>query len=195
MQGPKTAPKRLTGTSVSLALALASSVGCGPTTGQASSPSANYPVYADASKRLFGDTIDPAAVGLDMDRRPISLRDSILGDRIQAATWVGSVRVSTVSARDRADRGEHFDVTLRIVERLTGKLPGEDSIVVQIDPMNDSYGIVKSFGERLVGKPFVGFFRNHRGPEGSAVVHFHLAPDTPELQAAIRGAALLNELR
>ncbi|MFO0678714.1 MAG: hypothetical protein U0169_19435 [Polyangiaceae bacterium] len=179
-----------------LLASVAAAPACGPPAGQARSPVV-YPRYDDEGRRLFGDTIDAAAVGLEMsDQQRVSHKDAILGDRTMTADWVAKVRIATVTARDRTERGEHFDVTLRTVERYAGQSAAKETFVLRVEPHDESYGLVRSFGERLVGRDFIGFFRAYATPEeDEPIVHFHLTKDSPELEQAVKGAATVNELR
>jgi hypothetical protein len=54
---------------------------------------------------------------------------------------------------------------------------------------------MKNFESRLVGYGFVAFVREFATPTGERELHFHLAPDTKEVKAAVSDALALGELR
>jgi hypothetical protein len=53
---------------------------------------------------------------------------------------------------------------------------------------------MKNFESRLVGYAFVAFVREFATPAGDRELHFHLAPDTKEVKAAVSDALALGEL-
>ena len=54
---------------------------------------------------------------------------------------------------------------------------------------------MKNFESRLVGYAFVAFVREFAHPNGERELHFHLAPDTKEVKAAVGDAMLMGELK
>lgn len=175
------------------ALALAIGAGCGSSTSQAS---ANRPLapYAGHAADLFDDTIEPAAVGLDFDRGYQPRADRDLRERTQVGDAVLRVRVSTVTAK--VDGPETvYQLGLHPVEKLAGSHPPAGDLTVHITKASDAHGIMKNFESRLVGHAFVAFVREFAHPNGDRELHFHLAPDTADVKAAVGDAMLLADTK
>jgi len=157
-------------------------------------PSRPLPTYAGRAADLFDDTIEPAAVGLDFDKSYTPKSDAVLRERSQVSDAVLRVRVSTVTAKKEGPEAS-YQLGLHTVEKVTGAhSPGED-FTVQINRSSESHGIMKNFETRLVGYPFVAFVREFIRPDGDREVHFHLAPDTKEVKAAVGEAVILGEVK
>ena len=174
-------------------LALASAA-CGGAGGGASDPSRAVTPYAGRQADLFDDTIEPAAVGLDFDRGYSPRLDKTLRERAQVGDAVLRVRVSTVTAKTDGP-GSIYQLGLHTVEKLTGDHPPPVDFTVQIGRQSDAHGIMKNFESRLVGYAFVAFVREFSHPSGDREVHFHLAPDTKEVKAAVGDAMVMSELK
>lgn len=150
--------------------------------------------YSGRQADLFDDTIEPAAVGLDFDKGYSPRVDKTLRERTQTGDAVLRVRVATVTAKTDGPEAT-YQLGLHTVEKLSGKnLPAPD-FTVQINKGSESHGIMKNFESRLVGYAFVAFVREFAHPNGDREVHFHLAPDTKEVKAAVGDAMLLGELK
>jgi hypothetical protein len=63
---------------------------------------------------------------------------------------------------------------------------------VFVDKSSPSIGILKSFDTRLGGKTFVAFVREFQTGEDRRF-HFHFAPDTKDVAAAVKEAVDLSE--
>ncbi len=174
-------------------LASTALLGCGTSKG-ANDPSRPLAPYAGRQADLFDDTIEPAAVGLDFDRGYSPRLDKVLRERAQVGDAVLRVRVSTVTAKtDGPD--STYQLGLHTVEKLAGKHPPPTDFTVQINKASESHGIMKNFESRLVGYAFVAFVREFAHPSGDREVHFHLAPDTKEVKAAVGDAMIMGELK
>lgn len=150
--------------------------------------------YSGRQADLFDDTIEPAAVGLDFDKSYSPRLDKVLRERVQVGDAVLRVRVSTVTTKtDGPDA--IYQLGLHTVEKLAGDHPPPPDFTVQIDKSRESHGIMKSFEGRLVGTSFIAFVREFAHPAGDREVHFHLAPDTREVRAAVSDALLMGELK
>src|SRR4051794_40119911 len=105
-----------------LAFATAS---CGGS-GGANSPSRPLPAWAGHATELFDDTIEPRAVGLELDRGgPAPRTDALLRERAQTGDAVVRVRVDTVTAQDDGVTAR-YDLGLRTLQNLGGEhAPGE----------------------------------------------------------------------
>lgn len=169
------------------------SAGCG---GPPDPNDPNRPVsaYSGHLADLFDDTIDPAAVGLDLDRSYSPRLDKTLRERTQIAEGVVRVRVSTLTAKSDGPDAT-YQLGLHTVEKLAGKTPPPTDFTVQVTKTSSSHGIMKSFESRLVGYAFVAFVREFALPSGDREYHFHLAPDTKDVKAAVGDALLMSELK
>lgn len=142
---------------------------------------------------VFNDGIDPAAVGLSMDGvGPRS--DPFLRERAQTAEVVAQVRVTTVTVDTIGDdKTYHLGVQVGVPPLATPKIQ-DRSFELIIRPQSPAFGIARAFDARLQGMTFVGFIRRFAGPEGDAVIHWHLSADTAEVLAAVKDAVALAEL-
>jgi hypothetical protein len=177
------------------ALAIAGS-GCAssPTPG-ARDPSRPLPTYAGHATELFDDTIEPSAVGLELDGPGAPPRGSaLLRERTQTGDAVVHVRVETVTAKDDGVDAR-YDLGFKVLERLAGQHPPPDSFTVRVDKANPSAPIVKSFQARLSGKTFVAFVKEFVRSDGDTDYHFHLTADDKDTIAAVKEAGVLGELK
>jgi hypothetical protein len=186
-------PFRGVGTTIAAGLLALGVWGCGGTQ-DANDPSRPLAAYSGRQADLFDDAIAPAAVGLDFDKAYSPKLDKVLRERAQVGDAVLRVRVSTVTAKSNGPEAQ-FHLGLHTVEKLAGKHPPPVDFTVQIDKTSESHGIMKNFESRLVGYAFVAFVREFAHPNGERELHFHLAPDTKEVKAAVGDAMLMGELR
>lgn len=186
-------PFRGVGTAVAAGLLALGLWGCGGTK-DANDPSRPLAAYSGRQADLFDDAIEPAAVGLDFDKGYSPRLDKVLRERAQVGDAVLRVRVSTVTAKTNGPDAQ-FHLGLHTVEKLAGKHPPPVDFTVEIDKTSESHGIMKNFESRLVGYSFVAFVREFAHPNGERELHFHLAPDTKEVKAAVGDAMLMGELR
>jgi hypothetical protein len=149
--------------------------------------------YSGRPADLFDDAIEPAAVGLDFDKGYAPKVDKTLRERAQTGDGVIRVRVATVTAKKDGPEAT-YQLGLHPVERLAGHGGPKGDFTVQIDKASASHGIMKNFESRLVGMAFVAFVREFGMPSGDHELHFHLAPDTKEVKAAVSDALALGEL-
>ncbi len=169
-------------------------IGCGGDGKGANDPSREMVAYSGRQADLFDDSIEPAAVGLDFDRGYAPRLDKVLRERAQVGDAVLRVRVSTVTAKSDGPEAT-YQLGLHTVEKLAGNHPPPPNFTVQINKASESHGIMKNFESRLVGYSFIAFVREFAHPSGDREVHFHLAPDTKEVKAAVGDAMLMGELK
>jgi hypothetical protein len=174
-----------------LALALAS--GCGTGSG-AQSPSRPLPSYAGHASELYDDTIEPAAVGLDFQKGYVAKGDPLLRERAQVSDAVLRVKVQTLTTKKDGPEST-FQIGLKTVEHIAGEHAPPAEFTVRVDKTSESLGILKNFESRLVGYAFVAFVREFVRPDGDTELHFHLAPDTKDVKAAVVEALALKELK
>jgi len=162
----------------------AAALGCA---GSASAVSRPLPSYAGRAVELFDDAIEPAAVGLELERPADPRGDALVRERAQVGDASLRVRVQTITAKhDGPDT--FYQLGLRTLEDLGGPFPPEESFVVTLGPRSPSVGIVRNLEDAIVGKSFVAFVRAFVLPDGDRELHFHLAPDTKPEAAAVREA-------
>jgi hypothetical protein len=169
------------------------SVACGNGR-DANDPSRAVSAYSGRLAALFDDSIEPAAVGLDLDKGYSPRLDKLLRERAQTGDAVVRVRVSTLTAKtDGPDA--IFQIGLHTVEKLVGENQPPAEFTVEVTKASQSHGIMKNFESRLVGYAFVAFVREFKEPSGDHEFHFHLAPDTKEVKTAVSDAMLMSELK
>lgn len=168
-------------------------VACEPSRG-ANGPSRPLPTYSGRASELFDDTIEPAGVGLDFDKGYNPKTDPVLRERAQVSDAVVRVRVATVTSKKDGPVAT-YEMGLHPVERLAGAHVPTEDFTVHVSKASDSFGIMKNFETRLVGYPFVAFVREFVRPDGDKEIHFHLAPDTKEVKAAVNEAVILGEVK
>jgi len=161
----------------------------------ASGPTRDLPPYTGHAVDLFDDAIEPSAVGLTMDDDATPAGDRLLRERTQVADAVVRVRIETVN--EKSDNGDKsYTLTFVVVSHLTGAHDPPPSFTVDVGKATRAYGIVHSFGERLVStKPtFVAFVRLFADGD-AGTYHYHCAPDSKAEVAAVTDAATLAEMR
>lgn len=174
-------------------VALACVVGCGSSR-DANAPGRALPTWAGHQVEVFDDTIEPAAVGLDLDKGYSPRGDPMLRERAQLADGVLRVKITTVTAKtDGPD--SVYQLGLNTIEKMAGKNPPPAQFTLHVGKTSESHGIMRSFESRLVGKDFVAFVREFARPDGERELHFHLAPDSKDVRAAVGDAVLLGELK
>ncbi len=154
---------------------------------------AGLPKWDERARQVFDDNIDPAAVGLSMDG-PSPRSDAHLRERAQTADVVARVRVQTVTVDSVGDQQTyHLGIQVGVPTLTTAKVP-DRTFELAIRPTSGAFGIAKAFDARLRGQTFVGFVRRFSNEDGDMEVHWHLAPDTAEVVAAIKEAVALREM-
>ncbi|HZU82308.1 MAG TPA: hypothetical protein VE987_05305 [Polyangiaceae bacterium] len=177
-----------------LALALAAAIvqcACGGPETPARAPGRPVPAYEGHEAELFDDTLDPKAVGYELEHPSDPMTDALLRERTQVGDAVVRARVTTVTSKDE-DKGLTWQIGLHTIERLAGTGPLANDFTVELGPRSPSAGIVRAWEGRLIGMRFITFVREFERPgsPGDTDLHFHLAPDRKEEAAAIRAAAL-----
>jgi hypothetical protein len=177
-----------------LAVILALGTACGATD-PAVAPQVSgrdMPAWQGMDRELFGDEIDPVALGLLPPRDP--RKDEALAARAQRAELVGRVRVQTFNADDRG--GEvTYRLTLRFADPpLVPTELTEREFEVHVDARDAAFGVLKAVDAGVKRTPFIGLVRRYSGVDDTIVVHFYLAPDTPEVATAIQEVIAVQEL-
>ena len=180
--------------SLILLLGLPLSLGCGPKR----DPNMVYhasglPLWQGHATELFDDNIDPSAVGLSMEG-PSPRADRFLRERSQTADVVARVRVNTVTV-DTVGDDTTYHLNIQVGVPTLAKPKIEDrAFELIIRSSNRAFGIARAFDSRLRGQTFIGFVNRFANQDGEPEVHWHLAPDTAEVAAAVKEAVALGEL-
>ncbi len=174
-----------------LSFLLVSLAACSPAATGANRP---VPAYGGRSAELFDDAIEARAVGLDPEAAGSVRGDSTFRERVQLADAALRVRVDTVTSKQE-DTGTSYQVGFRVIDKLAGVHPPPEAFSVKVDRTSPSSGILKSYESQLVGKRFIAFVRLFGAPDGDRDYHFHLAPDTKDVEAAVREATILENFK
>jgi hypothetical protein len=171
---------------------LGAGVSCSPAVqGAAGRP---VPAYGGRSAELFDDMIEASAVGLDPEA-PTSVRgDSLFRERVQISDASLRVIVDTITVKQE-ESGSSYQVGFRTVDKLAGVHPPPENFSVRIGKESPSSGILKSYESQLIGKRFIAFIRLFGRGDGDREYHFHLAPDTKDVVAAVKEATILDNFR
>jgi hypothetical protein len=155
--------------------------------------SSGLPLWVGHAQKVFSDDIDPSALGLLLEGRASPRSDPFLRERAQTAEIVARVKVQTVTA-DSVGDSTTFHIGLLVgVPQLAKPRLDDLQIEVLIRASSPSYSVAKQFDASLQGRTFIGFFHRFASGEGEHLLHFYLAPDTPEVAAAVKEAVALGE--
>jgi hypothetical protein len=160
------------------AASLAILIGCSVDQ-QAGRPVA-LPRFTPEDAVLFDDSFSPEVLGIGTSR-PES--DPDLPGRVERSDSVLPVRVATVTS-DTDGTAFGYQLALQPVPPVLVGAPTFEPITILVHPTSASYGFVKTADMTLVGSRYVLFWQRF-GEGGRAVLHWHAAPDTPEMRRAI----------
>lgn len=157
---------------------------CGTTVRKARPPA----VYEKEQTQLFDDTIDAAAVGLDINQTFDPGADPNLDNRVRSSDAILRARILTVSSRGDISRPT-FQLSLATQgEAFSEKAPVKSPFNLRVDSTGPSAGIVKHLESGLIGKTFIVFVREFVRPDGDTELHFHMSPDTKLMTKALQDA-------
>lgn len=155
--------------------------------------SLGLPAWKGTDKDLFGDEIDPSALGIAAATPP--RKDQALWARAQQAEIVGRVRVQTVTVDSRAGQARyHLGLQFATPLLAESKLEARD-FEVTVEASDPCYGYVKAQDTGMQGKTFVGFVKRFSGADDEIDNHFYLAADSAEVAAAVQEALAIQEVR
>jgi hypothetical protein len=157
-------------------------------------PTSSLPTYGRDSADMFDDTIEPHAVGLELETHVSANADPKLRARALGSDIVVRAIVKTVTG-EAGGGVTSYQISFKAVERLGGKHPLGDEFTVRIDKTSPSLGIVKSMEGQLVGKTLVVFAKAFARADGTRDIHFHAAADGPEIAAAVKEVVILDEVK
>ncbi len=168
---------------------------CGPSqdSRMPTDPTSGLPLWLGHAADVFDDNIDPTAMGLSMEG-PSPRSDRFLRERAQTAEIVARVKVQTVTADSVGDSTTyHLGILVGVPTLAKPRIP-DLSFEVVIKPSSKAYSIARQLESSLQGRTFIGFFHRYASDDGEQVMHFHLAPDTPDVAAAVKEAVALGEI-
>lgn len=170
--------------------------GCGDSPG-AKSPARPLSPYTGHMTELFDDTIDPAAVGLDMDNSYHPRSDAALRERAQVADAILRVKITTVTNKIEEGLNGGYELGLKQVEWIGGEHPpGTDVFNIRMRKSTQTTGIMKNMEGRMVGTEFIVFLRQFSGADPSdREFHAHFSPPTKDVKDAVGDAIVLRELK
>jgi hypothetical protein len=172
---------------------VAGSAACEPGQPARGAPAPALVRWEGHAREVFDDNIDPAAVGLSLDG-PSPRSDAHLRERAQTADVVARVRVQTVTVDSAGEQQTfHLGIQVGVPTLAEARLP-DRTFELSIKSTSGAFGIARSFDSRLRGQTFVGFIKRYGTDDGEQVVHWHLAPDTAEVVAAVKEAVALREI-
>jgi hypothetical protein len=178
---------------IGVLLALGATAACAPTS-PAGAPSGPLPAYAGEDLDLFDDTIDPHAVGLELDAHIDPKRDPRVRSRVRAADVVLRARIQTVTGEAGAG-ARSYQIILKSLGQIVGSRPIGDEFTLHIDKSSPSHGIVKSLEGEMVGKTLIVYAKAFARPDGERDLHFHASADEPDVIAAVKTAAILDSVK
>lgn len=164
---------------------------CGPAANPSDFAVDKLPKYEGRGPILYNDVIEPAGVGLALDR--LTLRsDPLFRERVQQADGVSRMRVTTVSTEHRGG-AKSYRLQLAVVEQKMGGMDSASRIEVDVKPGNAAYGVVHKFGERMSNMVFIVVWKHYQA-NGEGVVHYYAAPDDTDARDAAREALAVQEV-
>jgi hypothetical protein len=175
-------------------LALALGPACAPNPAGSAGPASKLPTYQGDLADQFDDTIEPHAVGLELENYASPKADKLLRTRAQAADVVVRGRITTVTGEEEAGN-RFYHVSFHTLERLAGQNPVGDDFTVKVDKTSPSLGIVTSMEGQLIGKTLDVFVKGFARPDGDRALHFHATVDSPDVAAAVKDAVILDEVK
>lgn len=165
--------------------------GCGRPSRPSSVPLEAMHPYDGPDRQRFDDSIDPAVLGLALERGDYR-RDGTFLARAQTAHGVARVRIVTVSV-DSSREDAPFRLQLRRVGVPLKRLDQAESIEVEVRPGSPSYSLLRQYETKLSNRTALAMWKRFRQGEEPST-HFYLAPDNDEALAAAREALALQEV-
>ena len=180
------------GAAAAIPLCAAFLVACPP---PSVAPSRPLPTYAGRSVELFDDAIEPRAVGLDPEVNAHVRSDPLLRERVQIGDATLRVRIDTITVKQEDSDASSYQVGFRVIDKIAGAHPPDGEFTVRVSKQSPSAGILKSYQSQLIGKRFLAFVRLFVRSDGDHDMHFHLAPDSKEVAAAVHDAIVLADFK
>lgn len=174
---------------------LALGAGCPSSNGgdAESAKTLGLPAWQGTDRDLFGDEIDPSALGILPPKPP--RKDQTLWARAQQADIVGRVRVQTVTVDSRGGDQSTYHLGLQFASPLlvSSKLE-QRTFEVTVDVRDPAYGLVKAQDTGLQGRTFVAFVKRFSGADDQIDNHFYLAADSADVAAVVQEAVAVKEV-
>jgi hypothetical protein len=147
--------------------------------------------YQGPDQQRFDDSIDPAVLGLALDRADYR-RDERFLARAQTSHGVAVMRIVTVSVDSSRDDAP-YRLHLRRVGDPIKHYDEADSLDVEVRPGSPSYALLRQYEPRFTNRTALAMWKRFRQYDEPST-HFYLAPDNPDAVAAAREALALQEL-
>jgi hypothetical protein len=148
------------------------------------------PPWQGEDRRLFGDELDPAALGLMPPSAP--RKDQSLWLRAQQSELTARVEVRTFTLE--STRGGTYKLGLRVIQPLAEATMQELEFEVSVDPGDPAYGLLKTQDALIQKRTYIGFFKRFAAPNDEVAVHFYMTVDSPEIAAVVQEAVALKEV-
>jgi len=150
------------------------------------------PAWDGTDRELFGDEIDPSAVGFVPPKDP--KKDPKLAARALRAELVGKIRVQTFTVETRGGDA-HYVLSVRFADPpVVATQLAEREFEVSIEPGDAAYGLMKTLDAGIKGRSFIGLVKRFRSVDDEIEPHFYLAPDTEDVVGAIQEAIAVKEV-
>jgi hypothetical protein len=159
-------------------------------------PVKEYPPYTGRAVDLFDDGIDPIAVGYQLEPGPAPAADAKLQERVQTGDAVVRARVMTLTEK-KEGTGRSWQLGLHTLSRLAGTGVLDPDFALEVEATDPGAGMVRAYQNSLVGASFVVSVRRYAvaGAPGDSELHFHLSADKADVLAAVKQAALLQQVK
>lgn len=165
--------------------------GCGGPRRPSVVPLAAMQPYDGLDRQRFDDSIDPAVLGLALDRADYR-RDERFLARAQTAHGVARMRIVTISI-DSSREGAPYRLQLRRLDAPLKHYDEAEAIDVEVRPGSPSYSLLRQYEAKLSNRTALAMWKRFRQNDEPST-HFYLAPDNDDAVAAAREALALQEV-
>jgi hypothetical protein len=167
-------------------------VGCGPRQRGTQIDLSKLPPYTGTAQSLFNDNIEPAALGVSLEK-PSYKGDATFRQRVQSADVVARVKVTTVTI-GKSEEKTTYHLQLELEDQpFSRQQPGQDELEVSIPEGSYSYSVMNLVKARARGRQMIGMWKRFREGEEQAI-HWYFVPEDPDSTAAVKEALALQEL-
>lgn len=166
--------------------------GCGPQTrGPAQIQIDTLPLHKDHLATLFDDSIEPAAMGLNMEKVILKI-DPKFRDRVREADVLAAVKVTTVTVGKIEERSI-IHIQFSTEQVFSPSAPEAEHLELRIPEGTQAYGVMQAVQNKARNRSLVGAWKRFRSGN-EAVIHFYFAPNDADTIAAIKEIQALREI-
>lgn len=177
---------------VALSLCSAGSLGCQTQSRPGEIRVSSLPLYDSKAQALFGDTFEPAALGVSLDN-PSFKGDPIFRERVQTADVIANVTITTVTI-GKTDERTTYQLSFAVSgEPLNKQRPTPEELELSVPEGSMAFPLLNLVQTRARGRSMLGLWKRYRVGDELAS-HWYFAPDDPETTAAVKEALTLQEL-